>query len=62
MKDNFFFCGKVGHSGAADVERQSTKRKKKFKKENKKLQSQVQITAHINSDGLNRNNCAALVR
>ena len=48
MKYNFFFCGKLGHSGAADVERQSTKRKKKFKKENKKLQSQVQITAHIN--------------
>ena len=35
MKDNFFFCGKVGHSGAADVERQSTKRKKNLKKKTK---------------------------
>lgn len=30
MKDNFFFCGKVGHSGAADVEA-IDKNKKNFK-------------------------------
>lgn len=33
--------------------RQSTKIKKILKQQNKTFQSQVQITAHINSDGLN---------
>lgn len=35
MKDNFFFCGKVGHYGAADVEAIDKNKKKNLKQQNK---------------------------